>query len=59
MTNSKFNLAEKAWAEKILFEPSYTMPNGRLSHDIAYEVLNKALDRMIDENRLASDGTWR
>ena len=59
MNNSQFNLAEKAWAEKILSEPVYTMPNGRKSHDVAYEVLNKTIDRMLDQNCLTADGQWR
>jgi len=58
MTNSEFNLAEMSWAKKIISEPPYVMPNGRLSHDIAYEVLDKALDRMIDENHLNAVGQW-
>lgn len=59
MNNSQFNLAEKAWAEKILSEPSYAMPNGRKSHDVAKEVLSKTMDRMLDQNRLTADGQWR
>ena len=58
MTNSQFNLAEKAWAEKILDEPSYTMANGRQSHDVAYGVLSAVMDRMIDENHLNAAGQW-
>jgi hypothetical protein len=59
MKNSEFNLAEKTWAEKLLSEPVYTKLNGRQSHDVAYEVLNKVLDRMISDNRLTADGQWR
>lgn len=59
MKNSQFNLAEKAWADKILSEPSYIMPNGRKSHDVAKEVLNKAMDRMLYQNRFTADGQWR
>ena len=59
MTNAEFNLAQKAWAERILSAPVYTMPNGRRSHDVAYEVLSTAMDRMLDENRLTADGQWR
>ena len=59
MTNSQFNLTEKAWAEKILSQPSYIMPNGRKSHDVAHEVMSKALDRMLDENRINAYGQFR
>jgi len=59
MTKAEFNLAEKSWAERILSAPVYTMPNGRRSHDVAYEVLNAALDRMIEENSLTAWGSWR
>ena len=59
MNNSQFNLAEKAWADKILSEPSYVMPNGLKSHDVAKEVLSKTMDRMLDQNRLTADGQWR
>ena len=58
MTNSQFNFAELTWAKKIISEPSYIMPNGRLSHDIAHEVLNKTMDRMLDENHLSAYGQW-
>jgi len=59
MNNSQFNLAEKAWAKKILSEPSFIMANSRQSHDVAKEVLSKTMDRMLDQNRLTADGQWR
>ena len=58
MTKAEFNLAEKSWAERILSAPVYTMPNGRPSHDVAYEVLNAAIDRMIEENPVTVYGRW-
>ena len=59
MTESKFNLIEMDWAKKVLSEPSYIMPNGRKSHDVAHEVMSKALDRMLDQNRINAYGQWR
>ena len=59
MTNSRFNLTELTWSKKLLSEPSYIMPNGRKSHDVAHEVMNKALDRMLDENRINANGQFR
>jgi len=59
MTKSQFNLIEMDWAKKVISEPTYVMPNGRKSHDVAYEVLNKALDRILDENHLNAHGQWR
>ena len=35
------------------------MPNGRKSHDIAHEVMSKALDRMLDQNRINAYGQFR
>ena len=58
MTKSEFNLVEKAWADKILSEPSYVMPNNRQSHDVAKEVLSKTMDRMLYQNRLDAHGQW-
>ena len=59
MTNSEFNLAQLAWGKKILSEPVYIMPNGRRSHDVAYEVMSKALDRMLDQNHINAYGQFR
>ena len=59
MTKSQFNLIEMDWAKKVLSEPSYIMPNGRKSHDVAHEVMSKALDRMLDQNRINAYGQWR
>jgi len=58
MTNSQFNLIEMQWAQTIISEPPYIMPNGRISHDVAYEVMGKALDRLLDENHLSAHGQW-
>ena len=59
MTNNQFNLNEMAWAKKLLSEPPYVMQNGRKSHDVAHEVMSKALDRMLDENRINAHGQFR
>ena len=58
MTSAEFNLAELAWADSILAQPAYTMPNGKSSHQVAYEVKAAALDRMIEQNTLTVDGRW-
>ena len=58
MTKSEFNLVEKAWAERLLSQPSFIMPNSRQSHDVAKEVLSKTMDRMLDQNRLDAHGQW-
>ena len=36
------------WADKILSAPAITFPNGRSSHEVAGEVLDKAEDALID-----------
>ena len=59
MTKNQFNLNEIAWAKKLLSEPAYIMPNGRKSHDVAHEVMSKALDRMLDHNRINAYGQFR
>ena len=59
MTKNQFNLNEIAWAKKLLSEPPYIMPNGRRSHDVAYEVMDRALDRMLDQNRVNACGQFR
>lgn len=59
MRQSEFNLAEMQWADALLAQPAYTMPTGRSSHDVAYEVKAAALDRMIEQNTLTADGQWR
>ena len=57
MTKAEFNLYEIDWANRLLSQPAYTMPNGKDSHTVAYEVKNKAMDRMIMENPLRHNGT--
>jgi hypothetical protein len=59
MTPAQFNLAQIKWANALLAQPAYVMPNGRSSHDVAYEVKATALDRMLDENTLTAYGQWR
>lgn len=48
MSNAEkeFINSQMAWAKGILAQESYTMPNGKNSHRVAYEVLNTCLDRM-------------
>lgn len=58
MTPAQFNLVEIEWADALLAKPPYTMPNGKSSHQVAYEVKSKTLDRMVFENRLTADGRW-
>ena len=36
------------WAASILAKPEYTMPNGRYSHDVAYDIIETAEDDLID-----------
>ena len=56
MTANEFTRAEIDWAQSILAKPVYTMPNGRSSHEVAYEALNNALDRAVDECLWTADG---
>jgi len=59
MTNKEFSNAEITWAEGILAQPAYTMPNGKNSHAVAYAVLNKALDRLPTTHQVNAYGQWR
>ena len=59
MTNEQFNAAEIKWAHAILAKPAYTMPNGKQSHDVAYTVLSKAIDRFPVQNKVNANGAWR
>lgn len=36
------------WAQGVLAAPAVTFPNGRDSHEVAGEVLDKAEDELID-----------
>ena len=58
MTSSEFNKAEIEWANGILSQPEYIMPNGKPSHQVAYEVKAQAVDRMIDTGRINAFGQW-
>ena len=58
MKTNEFTNAEIEWAQGILAKPSYTMPNGKPSHQIAYEVLNQALDRRIEIGLISAYGEW-
>ena len=59
MTNSQFNQAEVKWANGILAAPTYVMPNGKNSHDVAKDVISKAMNKMLDQNKLNAFGQWR
>lgn len=59
MTNKEFSSAEVAWAKNILAQPAYTMPNGKDSHAVAYEVMSKVLDRLPKTHRVNAYGQWR
>lgn len=50
MTKAKFNLSEINWAKKILSQPAYIMPVGKNSHELANDVMARAMDRMVLEN---------
>ena len=58
MTNSAFNLMLVEWAKGILAQPAYIMPNGKSSHDVAYEELNKVIDRLPVENKVNAYGQF-
>jgi len=58
MTKQEFNKSEIAWAQNILKQPEYKMPIGKSSHQVAYEVLNHAWDRMLDQNYVTAHGQW-
>lgn len=58
MTSAEFNRAEIDWANGILAQPAYTMPNGKSSHQVAYEVKAKAIDRMVEAGRINAFGQW-
>lgn len=59
MTKQEFNKAEMLWAQSILQQPEYTMPNGKPSHQVAYEVMGEAIDRMVEENLVNAYGQWQ
>lgn len=59
MTTNEFTRAEIDWANSILAQPVYTMPNGKPSHQVAYEVLNRALDRRIETGLISAHGRWK
>lgn len=56
MKVNEFIRAEIEWAKSILAKPEYVMPNGRQSHQVAYSVINKAMDQAIDKCRFTIDG---
>ena len=59
MKTNEFIAAEIEWAQGILAQPVYTMPNGKPSHQVAYEVLNQAMDRRIETGLVNAHGQWR
>lgn len=58
MTTNEFTKAEIEWAQGILAQPAYVMANGKPSHQVAYEVLNQALDRRIETGLISAYGEW-
>ena len=46
-SESEFAISEINWANKILSNPSVVWPNGRDSHDVAGEILDRAEDALI------------
>lgn len=58
MTNKEFIQTNINWANKLLAQPSYIMPNGKPSHQIAYEVLNESIDQMVEQLSVDAYGRW-
>ena len=58
MTKQEFNKSEIAWAQNVLEQPEYNMYNGKSSHQVAYEVMNRAMDRMVEQNQITAYGQW-
>ena len=59
MNQSQFNQAEIQWSKNLLAAPPYTMPNGKQSHAVAYEVLNALIDRLPDQARVNACGQFK
>lgn len=59
MTNKEFSSAEVRWAKGILAKPAYTMPNGKDSHEVAFSVIGKVLDRLPETHRVNAFGEWK
>lgn len=49
---AEFARSRIRWADGILDKPSYIMPNGRNSHDVAIEVKNDELDKALEGDYL-------
>jgi hypothetical protein len=58
MTKSEFNLEIIKWAEGILSQPAYIMPNGKNSHDVANLELCEVIDRLPFENKVDVYGNF-
>ena len=58
MTPKQFDRATTEWARNILAQPCYTMPNGKPSHQVAYEALNETADRLIERGTVTAYGDW-
>ncbi len=41
-------ISDLVWASKVLAAPAVTFPNGRDSHEVAGEVIDKAEDALIN-----------
>lgn len=58
MNSKQFDHANTKWAKMLLAQPCYTMPNGKPSHQVAYEVLGKVADRLIEHGTVTAYGDW-
>ena len=58
MNSNQFNAAEVKWANGILAQPSYVMPNGKPSHQVAHEVLAGVMDRLVERGTVNAYGQW-
>ena len=48
------HVVQAEWAQGVLAAPAVTYPNGRNSHEVAGEVLDKAEDGLIDFLRVTA-----
>jgi hypothetical protein len=48
------HVVQAEWAKGVLSAPAVTYPNGRNSHEVANEVLEKAEDGLLDYWRLTA-----
>lgn len=60
MTKSEFYRATIDWANAILDQPCYVMPNGKPSHAVAHETLAQTIDESLEDGslRISSNGKF-